>query len=141
MQLKSCLFGWTSFCICLYCNQVPYLWLIKRIFTEKVFRCVAFSMNTKAFHLFHSYNSWGHCLDPTGVPFPNIVHGHQKVHLAAIQCCQVFLIQVISLSERRSISRLNSGNFGIFDPDESNSNVNSWLKSALKIIQNDTEFA
>ena len=40
-----------------------------------------------------------------------------------------------------TIHRLNSANFGIFDPDEFNSNLNSWVKSALKIIQNDTEIA
>ena len=43
------------------------------------------------------------------------------------------------LSALPSIDRLNSGNFGIFDPDEFYSNLNSRVKSALKITQNDTE--
>ena len=39
------------------------------------------------------------------------------------------------------ISRLNSRNFGIFEPDEFYLNLHSWVKSALKIIKNDTEIA
>ena len=34
----------------------------------------------------------------------------------------------------KSIARLNSGNLGIFNPDEFNSNLNSSMKIALKII-------
>ena len=37
------------------------------------------------------------------------------------------------------ITRLNFVNFGILFPDQFNPNFYSWVKSALKIIQNDTD--
>ena len=37
------------------------------------------------------------------------------------------------------IIRLNSMNFEIFYPDEIYSNRNNWVKSALKINENDTD--
>ena len=37
--------------------------------------------------------------------------------------------------------RLNSGNFGIFNPDGFYLNLDSSLESALKIIKNDTDIA
>jgi len=40
-----------------------------------------------------------------------------------------------------NMSRLNSGNFGIFYPDGFYLNLNSSLESALKIIQNDIDIA
>jgi len=42
---------------------------------------------------------------------------------------------------RYAICRLNSGNFGILYPDEFYFNLNSEVKSVLKIIKNDTDIA
>ena len=39
------------------------------------------------------------------------------------------------------MSRLDSGNFGIFKPDTFHLNIDNWVKWALKISQNDTDMA
>lgn len=41
----------------------------------------------------------------------------------------------------RSMNRLNSGNVGILYPNEFHSNLDSWVKSALKIFQSDINIA
>ena len=43
----------------------------------------------------------------------------------------------ILIIQKKHISKY----FWIFDPDEFHANLNSWVKSAFKIIQNDTKIA
>ena len=68
-------------------------------------------------------------------------HSPAAMQLVSFMCkinSARLILWSLSVSVFWNISRLNSQNFEILYPDDFYSNLNSWVKSTLKIIQNDT---